>query len=155
MICSTGKNTRSPVSMAGVTLIELMIVIVVLSILSSIAVSSYRRYMLRANRTEATTTLLRIQVAQEKYFLNNNAYATTMTQVKAAPPAGLGIGLTASDKTQNGYYTLSFEGTPTTTAYVIKAVATGTQTQDDSACTTLSIDQSGARNPPESSGCWR
>ena len=60
----------------GVTLIELMIVVVVLAILGSISVSTYRRYMLRANRTDATTMLLRIQVAQEKFFLQNNGYAT-------------------------------------------------------------------------------
>ena len=49
----------------GFTLIELMTVIVVVAILASIAVPSYRNYLLRAQRTEATTALLNLQAAQD------------------------------------------------------------------------------------------
>src|SRR5690606_27341297 len=59
----------------GVTLIELRPVIVVVAILRTIAVSSYRSYLLRTNRTEARMALLRVQAAQEKFFLQNNRYA--------------------------------------------------------------------------------
>ena len=72
----------------GVTLIELLTVIVVIGILASIAVPSYRNYLIRAQRTEATTALLNLQAAQEKFYLQNNAYTD---QVAAAPPAGLGL----------------------------------------------------------------
>jgi len=69
------------------TLIELMVVSP-----SSLLVHhrrwSYRRYVLHANRTDATSALLRIQVAQEKYFLQNNTYTTNVTGI---PPAGLGV----------------------------------------------------------------
>ena len=58
----------------GVTLIELLTVIVVLGILASIAVPSYRNYLLRAQRTEATTALLNLQAAHH-VSLEGDAYA--------------------------------------------------------------------------------
>ncbi len=53
--------------MRGMTLIELMVVVAIVAILSTLAVASYRRYVLRANRTDATSALLRIQVAEDVY----------------------------------------------------------------------------------------
>ena len=49
----------------GFTLIELMIVIVIVAVLAAIAMPSYRQYVLRSHRTEATRTLLNVAVAQE------------------------------------------------------------------------------------------
>jgi len=42
----------------GVTLMELLTVIVILGILASIAFPSYRTYLIRAQRAEAKTALL-------------------------------------------------------------------------------------------------
>jgi type IV pilus assembly protein PilE len=73
----------------GMTLIELMIVVIVVAILGTVAVSSYRSYLIRANRTEARMALLRVQAAQEKFFLQNNRYASN-SELATAPPSGLG-----------------------------------------------------------------
>lgn len=139
---------------SGVTLIELLTVIVVLAILSSIAVTTYRRFTLRANRTDATTTLLRIQVAQEKFFLQNNRYASGSTELTAAPPAGLGVGLRAGDLTPNGYYAITLDAADAT-HYAATATATAGQTQDTAACQTFTLNEQGTRTPAESSGCWK
>src|SRR2546429_5200969 len=66
--------------MRGMTLIELMVVLVIVAILSTLAVGSYRRYVLRANRTDATSALLRIQVAEEKFFLQRSEEHTSELQ---------------------------------------------------------------------------
>ena len=55
-------RARPPAATDGVTLIELMIVIVILGILASVAFPAYRNYAIRADRTEATSALLRIAV---------------------------------------------------------------------------------------------
>jgi type IV pilus assembly protein PilE len=139
----------------GFSLIELMVVLAVFAVLSTFAVNSYRRYTLRATRTEGRLALLAIQVAQEKYFLQNNQYAPDIATVIAAPPAGLGISaINGSGATGGGNYTISFTAaTPTT--YTLQAVATGNQTKDQAACLTFTINEQGQRTPADSTGCWR
>ena len=136
---------------AGITLIELMVTLAVVAILSSIAISSYRSYTLRANRIDGETMLLKIQVAEEKFFLQNNTYTTALA---AAPPAGLGLSAT----TASGYYNLAVVAGATgniATSYAATATATGAQTKDKAACLTLTINDQGQRTPAESSGCWK
>jgi len=136
--------------MRGMTLIELMVVLAIVAILATIAVGSYRRYVLRANRTDATSALLRIQVAEEKFFLQNNTYTTQVTV------AVLGI----ASPTPNGFYTLAVTGDPNSTnniatSFQATATAVAPQTQDTS-CLTLTINDQGLRNSaPSTTECWR
>jgi type IV pilus assembly protein PilE len=149
------QQFRGRASWRGFSLIELMVVLAVFAILSTIAVGSYRRYSLRATRTEGRLALLAVQVAQEKYFLQNNTYAQDIATVIAAPPAGLGVSsINASGVTTGGNYTLSFPAA-TATTYTLQAVATGHQTDDTAACLTFTINEQGTRTPADSSGCWR
>jgi len=143
---------RARAGARGVTLIELLIVLVIMAILATTAVTSYRNYIMRANRTDARMTLLAIQVAQEKFFLQNNQYAQTLATVTAAPPAGLGVGLGTGNTTPNGSYIISFT-VATPTAYTVQAAATAGQA-NDTHCPTLAIDQNGTRTPAASE-CWR
>lgn len=127
------------------SLVELLTVMALVAILSTIAVASYRRYTLRANRTEATTALLRIQAAEEKFFLQNNAYTANLT---AAPPAGLGFPGT----TLNGYYNLTLVATDNT--YTATATAAGGQASDTS-CPIFTVDDQGVRGPAATAAtCW-
>ncbi len=136
---------------AGFTLIELMISVVVLAILGSLAMASYRSSVLRSNRTDATTTLLRVSVAEEKYFLQNSQYTADLA---SAAPTGLGIGAS----TPLGYYSLAvtagFTGS-LATSWKVTASAAGAQLKDIAACQTLSIDDQGVRSPNDASGCWK
>lgn len=67
--------------MRGVTLTELMIVVVVLGILAAVAYPSYRDFTARAKRNEAREALLRIATNQERFYLNNNTYTSDLTQL--------------------------------------------------------------------------
>jgi type IV pilus assembly protein PilE len=139
---------RGPRSMGGVTLIELLTVMVVLSILTTLAVGSYRRYLVRTNRTEATAALLRVQVAQEKFYLQNNTYTADLAQ--------LGMGITSD----NQFYNLSIAapaGGDLTTGYVAAADAAKGQKADDKQCQRMTIDDRGRRAaaPGAVDLCWR
>lgn len=131
-------------NMLGVTLIELMIVIVVLSVLASIAVPSYRSYLIRAQRSEGTGALLQIQQAQEKYFIQNSTYGTL---------AQLNLPAT----TVNNRYDIDFP-VLTATTYTARARprAGGGQT-DDTKCTSFTITEQGQRDssPQPITTCWK
>lgn len=139
--------------MQGVSLIELLTVLTIVAILGSLAVGAYARYSLRANRTEATAALLRIQVAQEKFFLGNNTYTTNFT---GAPPTGLGTQQGAN--TGNNRYTITLAAGTSgniATSYLATATAINGQLNDDSNCQTFTINDRGDRTPADSTGCWK
>jgi type IV pilus assembly protein PilE len=131
---------------SGVTLIELIIVIIVIGILAAIAIPGYRQYVLRSHRAEGKTALLNIAAAQEKFYLQNNTYATN-AQLTAAPPNGLGFGTT----TKNGWYTLSITGGDAT-GFTATATASGGQAAD-STCASMTVNQAGVRTATTAS-CW-
>ncbi len=62
--------------MRGITLLELMIVVVIVSILAAVAYPNYRQFAARAKRNEAKAMLLEIAAAQERYYLQNSSYGT-------------------------------------------------------------------------------
>ena len=140
----------------GVTLLELMTVVVIIGVLTSIAVPSYRRYTLRAQRSDATAALLRIAAAQEKFYLQNNTYTTTVGA------GGLNLGAGTSER---GWYTLTIAapaGFTIGTAYLATATAVAGQAQaTDTDCRTFTIRETGERAAANSGGtsntpnCWR
>ena len=71
--------------MRGVTLLELMIVVVIIGLLASIAYPSYREFVERAKRTEARALLLQIAIDQERFYLQNSTFAT-MVQLQYDEP---------------------------------------------------------------------
>ncbi len=67
--------------MQGITLMELMIVVVIIGILAAVAYPNYRDFAARAKRNEAKAALLKIAVNQERIYLNSNSYTTDMTDL--------------------------------------------------------------------------
>jgi len=59
----------------GFTLIEMMVVVAIIAILTSIAVPSYTRYVQRGDLVEGTQTLAQFRVQMEQWFQDNNTYA--------------------------------------------------------------------------------
>jgi type IV pilus assembly protein PilE len=141
-------------NMQGVTLIELLTVIGVVAILGSIAVSSYRSYTLRANRTDGTVALMKIQVAEEKYYLQNNTYTANMGQDGMGLDPANGV---TSLTTPNGKYTVTIAAGGTgalATSFTATATPAGGQAQD-TPCPTLTMDNMGVKGPSGTAAtCW-
>jgi type IV pilus assembly protein PilE len=147
------RHRPARASARGVTLIELMVVIVVLAVLATIAVPSYRRYLLRSQRSEAKIALLQLQTAQEKHYLQNNVYTSNLT---AASPAGLGLPAIS----ETGKYNISVAGlgagaqTYTATA----APRAGGGQTDDTKCASFTITDRGVRGVSGTGTvqeCWK
>jgi len=135
---------------------------VIMALLASASVAGYRQYVRRANRVDATSALLRISAAEERFYLQNDRYATTADELSDQPPNGLG---TAG--TERGLYDLAVQAADdgATAGYTATATASSTGPQrDDDECQAFSIDQSGKRGASDAGGassaaviarCWR
>ena len=117
----------------GFTLMELMIVIAIVGILAMVAFPSYQSYVLKSNRQNAQTELMKLKMAQENYRLGNASYGSA-TQ----------IGVPTSD-----HFTYTVANV-TATTYTLTATAKSAQTSD-TGCTVLTLDQSMNRAP---AACW-
>lgn len=130
--------------MRGVTLTELMIVVVVIGILASIAYPSYRNYVAKAKRNEAKAALLQIATLQERFYLQNNTYTTDMTE--------LGFAGAADQFTDSESYIVSV---PNADANNFSAVATYQKGDAEAGkCLTFTIDGRGAKGSTPNGDCW-
>jgi len=139
-------------SRRGVTMFELLVVLVLVGVVAALALPAYRRQMIRVHRTEAITALLDLQIAEERFFLRHHSYTTNIT---AAPPEGLGLSAT----TLSGRYWLSAAVADDGQSFIATATPTRTGGQDtDLECLAFSIDARGRRAVSGTSGarhCWR
>jgi len=132
---------------AGITLIELMVVMVIIGILTSIAMPSYRNYMLKANRVDAKAALLQLAAAQEKHYLQMNTYTNDLGVLRTDVNSKFGHFTIAVNQAD----ALQFNAT---------ATAINAQTQD-ARCLVFTINEMGQKtggvaagiNDPEGD-CW-
>ena len=61
----------------GFTLIELMTVVIVLMVLTTVAVMSYKRYMVHARLAAGYSYIQQLRVKQETYYATYSQYVTT------------------------------------------------------------------------------
>ena len=73
------KTSKCLRSQSGVTLIELLIAIVLVSIIAATAYPSYTQYVVRAKRTAGKSVLLQVADRQQQYFMDNKRYANSLT----------------------------------------------------------------------------
>lgn len=128
----------------GFTLIELMIALVIAGLLAYLAYPSYLAYARKSNRVDGTSTLMAMQLAQEKYRFSNTQYGT-LAQVWG--------GVTTSSK---GYYQLAISNVSGST-YTLTATAQGSQANDNEgsvSCTPLVITVNGASVTKTPAACW-
>jgi type IV pilus assembly protein PilE len=127
--------------MRGLTLIELMIVVVIVSILAAVAYPNYQEFTARAKRNEARAALLRLATNQERFYLNNNTFTGTLSDVGFA-----------SNITETGYYQLAI-----TSANASNFTATATYRhggKEATKCLTFTIDGRGSKTSGPDDNCW-
>lgn len=131
--------------MRGVTLLELMIVVMIVGILAALAYPSYRDAAARAKRNEAKAALLQIATAQERWYLNNNSYTSDMTD--------LGFPVADDFVTESGTYTIDIA--PGADGNNFSASALYNRADNEATkCATFGIDGRGAKTSGPYTDCW-
>jgi type IV pilus assembly protein PilE len=126
----------------GFTLTELLIAIAVVSILVSIAVPSYRQYIVRGKRTAAQAVMMDIANREQQYLLANREYADKETL------EANGFSLPAEVREN---YTWEIDPTPDGSgrpSFVITFTGIGSQEADNSPGP-LTLSSSGEKTPAE------
>lgn len=139
----TGK-TNYP---KGFSLIEIMVVIVIIAILTSLAAVSYRSYIVKARRTAAQEELMQYQQKMEEYFSLNHRY-----------DAKGNCAVFPNGSEASAFYTYSCT---LQSGYRLAATATGSQASDDKECEVMYLYRNGTRGsiPHEGTSeignaCW-
>lgn len=143
---------------AGITLIELMIVVAIIAIIGAIAYPTYQDQVRKSRRTEAKSLLLEAATRQEQIFSATapNSFAPSMTALGYASDA---------QPTESGFYTVSVSavspagcsigGTPCT-AFTLTATPQGGQAGDR--CGSFTLNELGVRGVSGGSlgvaDCW-
>ncbi len=116
-----------------------MVALVMVAILTAVALPSYRQYVQKSRRAEATTNLLRLAQFMERWYSERGTYA----------------GAAVDPQLIQTYYTLSITAQDAN-GFSISAAPAGPQTGD--ACGSYTLNQAGSRGVSGGSltaaQCW-
>ena len=140
----------------GVTLIELLIVVAIVALITSIAYPSYTRYIVKAKRTVAQSALMQVADRQQQFFMDNKRYAANMTALgfPADPWVVDDDGKSTVGGDVDAIYSVSLANV-TATTYTANAAPINQQLSRDTYCGTLNLNQSGLKDKTGAfDDCW-
>ncbi|MFK7886839.1 MAG: type IV pilin protein [Gammaproteobacteria bacterium] len=132
----------------GYTLLELLLTVSIVTIVTSIALPSYQNHVRRSHRSDAMSALMLVANAQEKFYLQNNTYTSTLSDLNITG-------------TRSGFYDLTIPTADVNTFTAQAQIASGGAQVGDDLCTTFTIDATGALGAASSASadtttdCWR
>ena len=129
----------------GFSLLELVMVVAVIGILSTVAVGFYRDNIMAANRTEARSTLAEVAASLEKcralYGVYDHANCSVVLPVTS----------------DSNLYSIDDGGTLAATTFTLTATPVAGEAQaNDAECTTLTLTNTGIKGATgaDTTVCW-
>lgn len=130
--------------MRGITLIELMIVVVIISMLAAISYPSYREFAARAKRNEAKAALLKAATNQERFYLQNNLFSVDLVE----------LGFTANPYTTESNSYLITVAAPAPAANFTITATYQLGGAESLKCNVFTIDGRGVKTSGPDANCW-
>jgi len=142
------EKAKKPLQLTdrGHTLMEIVIVMAVVAILAGFAYPRYHRTVLKSHRIDATSSLLRVQLAQARYRTEHAAYASRLDDLGWPSPA----------LSERGYYQIKLDSgvNPEFGFRAIAIPAPGSDQVHDS-CSRFVVDANGPdRMTSSGPDCW-
>lgn len=126
---------------SGFTLVELMIVVAVIGILTAVALPSYKKSVLKSQRSVAKGVLMQNAQTFERFYTTKGTYTGAILSSDQSPKDA---GPSAKRYTISATY-----GDGST--FILTATPTTAQAADE--CGTLTLTNTGAQTP-NTGGCW-
>ena len=140
---------------AGVTLLELLVVVTIVGILASIAYPAYTQFVMQTNRTDATKTLQLAAQSLERCYSVNFTYVGCNVNGNPVPANNVLVFLTP-----NAYYNVTLTILDAQD-YTITAAAIAAPQTSDTQCNTFTLSSTGQQasadvnaNPTPTQTCW-
>ncbi|HEY2338896.1 MAG TPA: type IV pilin protein [Steroidobacteraceae bacterium] len=137
---------------AGVTLMELMIVVAIVGILAAIAYPAYTQFVMQTNRTDATKTLQLAAQSLERCYSTNFTYVGCTVNGNVVNDGSTMI-------TPQLFYNITF-AIPDPQTYTLTAVAVQAPQTTDNSCAQFTLSSTGQQTAqdaganPNTKTCW-
>ncbi len=165
---SRNKHKAAAARQQGFTLVELMVVVIIVAILASVAIPSYRSHVVRSNRSSTEAFMMQVANKQEQILFDLRNYVSVANNVAflnqpTAPSPGLSMSVPPG---VSAYYNLAVSAVastatnpPSPPTFTIVAYPYGPQQVNDTQCQTLTLTQDGAKGQsggtaPTPTICW-
>ena len=139
-----GKPSTHRARMHGVSLLELIIVVVIVGILASIAYPSYRAHILKTYRADGKQMLMQVSQQLERCYTRFSSYNNA------------GCAVTFPANSAEGYYAVTATAL-TASAFTLDATPQGGQAEDTK-CGVLRLTSTGVEGSQgastDTNNCW-
>lgn len=128
-------------SLAGFSLIEIMIVVAIVAILGAVAFPSYQEHVRKSRRADCTTVMMSLANAMERRY----SLSTPASYLAVAPTPQIPAGMTTcppNPGAAGAYYNITMP-VATATTFTIRATRAGAQADDK--CGELTLTHAGVK----------
>ncbi|PLW81621.1 hypothetical protein CWI75_14210 [Kineobactrum sediminis] len=140
----------------GVTLIELMVVVLIVGLLLVLMLPAYQGQVRKAGRTVAQAELFRLLARQEEFFVNNRQYAAAFNDLGMTADTAYRIDDGGAQVATGGIYLITLLMEVSGRGFSLSATPVGSQALD-TVCGTLQVTSTGiksATGPGQATQCW-
>ncbi|MGB8332433.1 MAG: hypothetical protein WCE62_20075 [Polyangiales bacterium] len=107
---SRKRRTKSRTGLTGYTLVDVMVTVLIISILATVAVNRYQKFVARAKRPEAVMAFRALAAAQREYMLTRGKYSGTFDALGFRVEGGQRISSTEIQGRQYNYRLVQDDG---------------------------------------------